>query len=74
MTVSTLPAGKALPIAAARLQIAGQDQTVQVSAADKTAVFRVRLKGRRKTQLRAWFQDAAGQDLCGAYYAYVRRL
>ena len=74
MTVSTLPAGKALPIAAARLQIAGQDQTVQVSAADKTAVFHVRLKGRTKTQLRAWFQDAAGQDLCGAYYAYVRRL
>ena len=27
-----------------------------------------------KTQLHGWFQDAAGKDLCGAFYATVRRL
>jgi len=26
------------------------------------------------TQLRAWFIDATGRDLCGAFYTDVRRL
>ena len=25
-----------------------------------------------KTTLKAWFRDAEGKDLCGAFYAYVR--
>jgi len=74
VTAGTLPAGKALPIAGARLTIAGQELSKKTAAEDRTAVFRVRLKGGTKTQLHAWFQDAAGQDLCGAYYAYVKRL
>jgi len=74
MTAGSLPAGKALPIARARLTIAGQDLSAKTAAADKAAMFRVSLKGGTKTQLHAWFQDAAGADLCGAYYAYVRRL
>jgi hypothetical protein len=26
------------------------------------------------TTLKAWFQDADGTDLCGAFFAYVRRV
>jgi len=74
MTAGELPAGKALPIAAARLAIAGQELSAKTAATDQAAVFRVRLKGRAKTQLQAWFQDAGGGDLCGAYYAYLRRV
>jgi hypothetical protein len=74
MTIGTLPAGKALPIAGARLTISGQELSAKTGAQDRTAVFDVRLKGGVKTQLHGWFQDAAGQDLCGAYYAYVKRL
>jgi hypothetical protein len=71
--VAIYPPGKGFPVAKARLTIAGQDLTREVQPTDKAAVFNVRLKGGQKTQLHGWFQDAAGKDLCGAYYAYVRR-
>jgi hypothetical protein len=63
--------GKALPIAQARLQIAGQDRTAKSSGATaREIVFRVRLpKG--KTRLHGWFGDRDGKDLCGAFYATV---
>jgi hypothetical protein len=69
-----LPEGKALPIARAQLVIAGQEKSVKTVASDKVARFRVALKGKTRTQLHAWFQDADGKDLCGAYYAQVRRV
>lgn len=74
MTVGSLPAGVALPIAAAQLRIAGKQLSQKTRPEDKAAVFRVRLQGGVKTQLHGWFQDAGGKDLCGAYYARVRRL
>jgi arylsulfatase A-like enzyme len=66
-------AGVALPIAKARLQVAGVDQSRPVAANDRAAVFRVRLPA-GKTTLQTWFYDAAGKELCGAYYVYVRRV
>jgi hypothetical protein len=27
-----------------------------------------------KTTLKAWFRDKDGNDLCGAFYAYVRKV
>ncbi len=74
MTAGELPAGKALPIASARLTIAGEELSAKTAALDQAAVFRMRLKGGTKTQFHGWFQDAGGEDVCGAYYAYVRRL
>ncbi|MCX6634037.1 MAG: arylsulfatase [Acidobacteria bacterium] len=74
MTAGSLPAGKAMPIAGAKLTMAGQALAAKTAAADKAATFRLKLKGGTKTDLHAWFQDAAGNDVCGAYYAYVRRL
>lgn len=74
MTFGTLPAGKALPIAGARLVVAGQEFSAKTAAEDRGASFRVRLQRGPKTQLHGWFQDAAGEDLCGAFYALVRRL
>ncbi|MCS6851470.1 MAG: arylsulfatase [Gemmataceae bacterium] len=70
--VGGLPAGKALPIAKARLQIAGFDETRPVGETDKEVVFTVQLKA-GKTVMQSWFYDSAGQELCGAYFAYVRR-
>ena len=74
LTVATLPAGKALPIAGAKLTIAGQELSAKTAAADKAAIFKVKLKGGTDTLLHGWFQDAGGNDLCGAFYADVRRL
>jgi arylsulfatase len=64
------PNTKALPIAAARLKIG--EQELQAVAKGKEAVFRVPLSA-GQTKLHVWFQDAAGNDLCGAYFVTVRR-
>lgn len=66
------PAGVALPIATARLKIAGFDQSRPVAASDKAVVFNMNLKAGR-ARLETWFYDAAGREICGAYYVYVNR-
>lgn len=66
------PPGKALPIAAATLQVAGKEAHSQTAPGTREARFTVQLPAGR-TQLRAWFQDADGRDLCGAYYARILR-
>ena len=73
MTAGLLAAGAAMPIAGAKITIAGQALSSKTAAGDKAVVFRVKLKRGTKTDFHAWFQDAAGNDVCGAYYAYVRR-
>ena len=67
------PPGKALPIASATLTVAGQKLTAPAEPQAKEVVFRTRLPAGR-TPVQAWFQDAAGTDLCGAYYVKVTRL
>ncbi len=72
VTDGEYPAGKALPIAKARLQVADIDESRPVSKDDKAATFTARLpKG--PARLQTWFYDAEGKELCGAYYVYVRR-
>jgi arylsulfatase len=68
-----VPTAKAFPnVASAKLTIAGKDLTSKAPATDAQTTFTTTLpKGR--TQLQAWFQDAQGRDLCGAFYARVRR-
>lgn len=61
---------KALPIRKAKLTIAGREQEMKTALGDKEAVFKLELPAGR-TQLHAWFQDEAGLDLCGAFYAKV---
>jgi arylsulfatase len=68
-----LPAGVALPVAKARLKIASLDETKPVAATDKEVMFRVRLKAGEKLPMQTWLYDASGKELCGAYFAYVRR-
>jgi arylsulfatase A-like enzyme len=65
--------GQAFPVARAKLTIGGQMAEAAAAPGAKSVTLRVPLKGGVKTELRAWFQDAAGHDLCGAYYATVLR-
>jgi hypothetical protein len=67
------PLGEAFPIAQAQLKISGTDQTSAVGKDDKEITFTVPLK-RGPAELQTWFRDAAGEELCGAYYVYVRLL
>jgi arylsulfatase A-like enzyme len=67
-----LPAGVALPIAKARLQLGAFDQTIDVPAKATFASFRVPVR-KGRAQLKTWFLDAAGKEICGAYYVEARR-
>ncbi|MBN2215876.1 MAG: arylsulfatase [Pirellulales bacterium] len=65
--------GRALPIAKARLRVAGQDFDQAVAPDDREAAFTVTLPAGRTT-VETWFHDKDGKELCGAYYVYVERL
>lgn len=64
------PPGRAVPIAAARLTVAGLDLTEAAPATAAHVSFSAELPAGR-TQLRAWFQDEKGRDLCGAFYVKI---
>lgn len=74
LTAARHPEGVAFPIAAAQLRIGDQRLSRKTQPEDQAAVFRVRLRAGLTTDLHGWFQDAEGRDLCGAYYARIRRL
>jgi len=66
-----MPAGKALPIAKARIRVSGFDESRAVAKKDASVAFPVPLKA-GPAQLQTWFADADGKALCGAYYVYLR--
>jgi len=68
-----LEAGVALPIAMIRLKIADLDETKPVGKFDKGTTFEVKLKAGARLPMQSWCLDAEGKELCGAYFAYVRR-
>ncbi len=68
-----LPAGKALPIAKARLKLGDLDETKPVGPEDKGVTFTLALKAGSRMPMQTWFYDADGQELCGAYFAYALR-
>jgi arylsulfatase A-like enzyme len=62
----------ALPVASATVTIQGKTVSAKAFGKDaKEIVLRVSLQ-RGTTQMQAWFQNAEGADLAGAFYAYVR--
>ena len=63
-----------LPIASAKLAIQGKTVFAKSPGNDaKEIVLRVNLQ-RGTAEMQAWFQNAAGTDLAGAFYAYVRKV
>ena len=68
--------GVALPIAQARLLLSGPESSAEhvapVEPAAEEVVFHLQLDPGR-AQLQTWFYGPKGQELCGAYYVYVRR-
>ncbi len=73
LTASESEESKAFPIAAAWLTIAGRNASTRTAPGDRHAVLRVKLLP-GQTRLHAWFQDAHGNDLCGAFYVTVARV
>lgn len=63
----TAPAGRILPIAAARLTVSRLSFDAKADPGATAVKLRATLP-RGKTQLQAWFKDKDGNDLCGAFY------
>jgi arylsulfatase A-like enzyme len=72
VTDGVLRAGKALPISRARIQIGEFSDEAIVSENDQAVHFSTKLT-QGKTRLQTWFLDSSGQELCGAYYVYIRK-
>jgi hypothetical protein len=68
-----LPAGKALPIAAVRLKVGDLLDETKIAADAKEVTFAVELKAGTELPMQSFCYDAAGKELCGAYFAYVTR-
>ncbi len=64
---------KSFPIARAQLTIGSQQLSETASDQAQSVTFKLVLQPGR-FQLQSWFQDASGQDQCGAYFAEVRRI
>ncbi len=69
----SLPAGKALPVVGAWIEIGDQVVEAPVAAHSRAAVFELEL-AEGPTTLQTWWLDGAGEQLAGAYYAAVRRV
>ncbi len=68
------PPSKAFPtIAGVQVRIAGKEASAKTAATVQEVAVKMTLPAGRTT-LQAWFQDAEGKDLCGAFFAYVRRV
>ena len=61
---------KALPVAGVVVAIAGKEQSATAKPTAKEVTLSMELPA-GPASLQAWFQDAAGQDLSGAFYAFV---
>lgn len=72
LTDGELAAGNALPIAEARIRIGDQTQTRPVTATDRAITFEAPLAA-GPIDVETFFNDANGEELCGAYYLYVKR-
>jgi arylsulfatase len=59
-------------IARAKVEIAGVKAEVKADPKAAAATLSVKLPAGR-TKLKAWFADAAGKDLCAAFYVTVKR-
>ncbi len=73
VTDGTYVSGPAWPVAQARMSIAGHDEKQPVASGSRAATFRAHLEA-GPTELHTSFDDAEGNEICGAYYVYVKRL
>jgi hypothetical protein len=69
--VGGLPAGVALPVAAIRVRIAGDERTIPVGLDDRSVAFEVPLEADEECTLQSWMLDKEGRELAGAYFAVV---
>jgi hypothetical protein len=63
---------KKLPVAAVRLTVGEEVQTLPAAEAAKEVSFDVEMKGNLPQSVRAELLDSSGKVLAGGYYVYCR--
>ncbi len=61
-------------ITGAKVNIAGQEQAIEAKPTDQAATLVVKNLQPGKTKFKAWFTDAEGTGLCGAFFVTVKKL
>lgn len=64
--------GESFPITAARLRCGCDEKQTPVRSTDKAVIFEESLKA-GPLELKTYFDDSNGKEICGAYYVYVSR-
>ena len=72
VTDGTLEPAQSLPITSARIQVGSFQATAQPDETQTMISFSTELSP-GPIELQTWMLDAAGQEICGAYYVTVRR-
>ena len=72
VTAGELLPGEALPITTVKIQIDQEMRRKRVTPRDKAATFEFQLN-QGPVRLYTWFADQHNNDICGAYYVYVKR-
>ncbi|MDE0198180.1 MAG: arylsulfatase [Caldilineaceae bacterium] len=67
------PAGKALPVASAWLQVGRSEQTLPVPPDATAQTFEIAVE-RGPTTVKSWWHDEEGNQLAGAYYLTAERV
>ncbi|MEM9365782.1 MAG: arylsulfatase [Planctomycetota bacterium] len=73
VTDGTFLAGRKLPIAVARLEVAGQEHMMRPDEDQRSLSTTVELPA-GPLEMKATFLDDQGNELCGAYYVYIERI
>lgn len=66
------PVGKVIPIADAKIRIGDYEAVAPPGADNQSVSFQTKLNA-GPIELETWFRDSEGNELSGAYYAYVLR-
>ena len=67
------PAGKALPVASAWLQVGRSERTLPVAPDASAQSFQMEVE-RGPATVKSWWHDQEGEQLAGAYYLTIERL
>lgn len=73
VTDGKLIKGVSLPIHSAKIKVDNLQGKQKISDRDKSVTFRFKLE-RGDNTIQTWFYDNKNNDICGAYYLYIKKL
>ncbi|QGY44289.1 sulfatase-like hydrolase/transferase [Maribellus comscasis] len=73
VTDGWLEKGVQLPVRSAKIRIGNREKSKKITSSDKEVTFTMNLN-QGDTSIQTWFFDENNNEICGAYYLYVKRI